>query len=357
MAFFKQVLSGDEKGIIPSCLRGVAWLASKPYGAAARARNLAYDKGWFTSYSVSVPVISIGNLTVGGTGKTPAVAMVCRYLRDHGLRVSIISRGYGAVDGGLNDEALELELQLPDVPHIQNPDRLAAATIAIEELDTQIIVMDDGFQHRRMRRDLDIVLLDATEPFGYEHILPRGLLREQVSSLKRAGIVIATRADQVEDRRLASMRLRMQRYATNCGWCESIHKPRQLRNSSGHIQPLSMLDGRRCLLFCGIGNPNAFAHSVKSCGASIYHLIEFPDHHPYSAVDISTISAEVDKAKLEIGMDQLALLCTGKDLGKINLDEINGIPLYALEVGMELRFGNDAFQDRMKEVINAAFRA
>jgi len=117
---------------------------------------------------VEVPVISVGNLTTGGTGKTPMVVWLCRYLRGKGLRVAIVSRGYNSDDSGSNDEALELENRLPDVPHLQDPDRVKVARIATEELESEVIVMDDGFQHRRLGRDLDLVLIDATNPFGYQ---------------------------------------------------------------------------------------------------------------------------------------------------------------------------------------------
>ncbi len=131
-----------------------------------------------------MPVVSIGNLTAGGTGKTPCVEYVVRFYRALDRRVAILSRGYGG-DGARNDEALVLEENLPDVPHLQGADRVALAHIAIEELESEIVVLDDGFQHRRLARDLDLVLIDATAPWGHGYLLPRGLLREPPGSLKR----------------------------------------------------------------------------------------------------------------------------------------------------------------------------
>ena len=133
-------------------------------------------------------MISIGNLTTGGTGKTPLVVWTARFLRAQDFRVAVVSRGYGMDSSDdpsetRNDEAMEMELRLPDVPHLQDPDRYRMATIAIEELDSQIILLDDGFQHRQLQRDLDIVLIDVINPFGYDRLLPRGLLREPLSSL------------------------------------------------------------------------------------------------------------------------------------------------------------------------------
>src|SRR5207244_12530469 len=128
----------------------------------------------------------------GGTGKTPCAEFVARFFRQLDLRVALLSRGYGS-QAGRNDEALVLEENLPDVPHLQGPDRAALAQVAVEELDSEILVLDDGFQHRRLHRDLDIVLIDATCPWGYGHLLPRGLLREPISSLKRAHVAMLTR--------------------------------------------------------------------------------------------------------------------------------------------------------------------
>src|SRR5439155_4635434 len=129
-------------------------------------------------------------------GNTPCVEYLARHYRDLGLRVAVLSRGYGAREGR-NDEALVLEANLPDVPHLQGADRVALARIAVEELESNVLVLDDGFQHRRLARDLDVVLIDATEPWGYGYLLPRGLLRESPRGLKRAGAVLLTRCDQV----------------------------------------------------------------------------------------------------------------------------------------------------------------
>jgi tetraacyldisaccharide 4'-kinase len=354
MTFIKKVLSGADKRPWATVLRGMAWLASKPYSRVIAMRNIAYDKGWLKSTKLDIPVISIGNLTVGGTGKTPAVALVCRYLRSKGVRVAVVSRGYGAGDSGFNDEAMELELQLPDVPHVQNPDRVAAAILAHDELDSQLIVMDDGFQHRRLRRDLEIVLLDATEPFGYGHLLPRGLLRESIGSLRRADVVIATRANQVDDQKLADIRTRMQRYAPTAVWAEAIHRPRHLRDCNLNRTPLTEIEGKRCLIFSGIGNPTAFKQTVQGIDAQVEKHIEFADHHAYMPADIARLEEVVSNLKAQYPSEPIFVICTGKDLSKVNLLQLAGAPLYALDIEMELRFGSDAFHDRLDKIIQMA---
>ena len=186
---------------------------------------------------VSVPVISVGNLTLGGTGKTPMVKWLAQWLHTHRIRPAIVSRGYGArstergagsmeqenLEGGsrvllpaprsllpaLNDEAMELHRSLPEVPHVQNPDRVAGAERAINEFGCQVVLLDDGFQHRRLARDLDIVLLDASAPFGFEHVFPRGMLREPIEGLERASVVCLTRADLLNETDRAMIRQRV----------------------------------------------------------------------------------------------------------------------------------------------------
>src|SRR5262245_1460980 len=169
--------------------------ASVPYGWGVRLRNRLYDRGWKRVARAPVPVVSVGNLTLGGTGKTPCVEYICRYYRSLDLRVAVLSRGYGA-EHGPNDEALVLEENLPDVPHLQGADRVALARTAVEELESEVLVLDDGLQHRRLARDLDVVLVDATAPWGHGFLFPRGLLREAAGGLRRAGVVVLTRCDQ-----------------------------------------------------------------------------------------------------------------------------------------------------------------
>ena len=187
-------------------------LLAIPYGIVIYCRNQRFDKQSSASTEISIPVISVGNITTGGTGKTPLVEFIARYLRQQQIRVTIVSRGYGSQEGKPNDEALELERKLPDVPHLQNPDRVAAARMAIAEFEAQLILLDDAFQHRRIKRDLDIVLIDATCPFGYGHLLPRGLLREPLRNLKRADLIAITRVDQISTEQCQKLEKQIQRF-------------------------------------------------------------------------------------------------------------------------------------------------
>jgi tetraacyldisaccharide 4'-kinase len=194
------------------------------------------------------------------------------------VRVALISRGYGAANGSRNDEALELAEKLPRVPHLQNADRVVAARVAVQELGCQAIVLDDGFQHRRLRRDLDIVLMDALDAWGGGRVFPRGLLREPLSGLGRAHIVCLSRADLVDGDQRRAIRDRVQRLAPRADWVEAEHAPLVLRAATGiEVQP-STLAGVRVAAFCGIGNPPAFRRTLENLGYEVAAFREFPDH-------------------------------------------------------------------------------
>ena len=188
---------------------------------------------------------------------------------------------------------------------MQNPDRVAAARAAIERHAAQAIVMDDGFQHRRLARDLDIVLVDALEPFGFDHVFPRGTLREPLAGFARAEVIVLSRADLVDawsERRAIAERVRRSRGRCRSGSKRS-HQPLRLRGPDGGEAPLDLLAGRRVAAFCGIGNPPAFAETLKRLGYDLVGLRAFADHHPYSADDLKSLSAWADRRASDAGLD------------------------------------------------------
>ena len=343
---WRELVSGQSRGFGPTVIRLALCFASYPYAIVVRSRNWLYDRGWLRSRSVPIPVISVGNLTVGGTGKTPTVAMLAQWFRKHDIRVAIVSRGYGAGADGQNDEARELEGKLEDVPHLQDPNRFTAASVAYEELATQVLLLDDGFQHRKFVRNLDIVLLDATNPFGYGFLLPRGLLRESPRSLRRADVVMLTRCDQVTSQQLADIRTHVQKIASKVAWIETEHRPVRLRNASGREQPIESLKGRRCFVFSGIGNPVAFLDTVRGCGGELMGSQVFPDHHAYSAVDIHTLTNIIRSNPL---ID--IVLCTGKDLAKIELNTLGDCELWVVDIELTVRSGMEALEDRLNQIV------
>lgn len=347
---FRDLVSGRERGWRATCLRAILTGAELPYAIAVRWRNRRYDRKACLVEKVGVPVASVGNLTLGGTGKTPMVAWIARRLREQGVRVTLISRGYGAEAGTRNDEAIELERKLPDVPHLQDPDRIAAATIAVEELGCQMILLDDGFQHRRIHRDLDIVLVDALEPFGFEHVFPRGTLREPLCGLRRAHVVVLTRADMIDREQRQAIRQKVVLLAPHATWAEVIHAPEELLASDGKAEGIGQLRGVSVAAFCGIGNPAGFRHTLNACGYQVAAMKEFPDHYRYQRDDIEQLARWAGQTGAS------AIVCTAKDLVKIGVERLGTLPLRALTIGMEFVDGQPQLEARLAELAQSVAR-
>ncbi len=342
---FRDLVSGRRRGLAAAAWRALFSLVEFPYGFAVAWRNRQFDTGRRASHKVGVPVISVGNLTVGGTGKTPMVEWLAKWFRGRGVRVVVISRGYGAQAGSRNDEALELEEKLPDVPHLQNPDRVAAAETAIEEFESQLILLDDAFQHRRIRRDLNLVLIDALEPFGYGHLLPRGLLREPIAGLRRADAVVLTRADAVSGEVRERIQSQVSAWAGGAAWVEVAHQPVALRDHTGQERPLDPLPAKRVAAFCGIGNPAGFRHSLNACGFEVVELREFPDHHAFGRADVESLAAWIQ------GLNVDGAVCTHKDLVKLGLGSLGTCPLWALQIGLEILVGREPFEAKLSALV------
>lgn len=343
-AAFLALVRGESRGPLAGLARmGLAGAAAF-YGAAVAVRNARYDRGGRLVHHAGVPVVSVGNLTLGGTGKTPMVEWVARWYRAQGVRVTILSRGYGGAEG-LNDEGRVLDENLPDVPHLQGADRVALARVAVEELESELLVLDDGFQHRRLARALDLVLLDALDPFGLGRLFPRGLLREPVRSLRRAGVVVLSRADLVAAEDRAAIRREAERRAGPLRWVEARHAPRSLINADGPPAPVSDLAGKAMAAFCGIGNPEAFRRTVEALGARVADFRAFADHHAYTAADVSALAAWAR------GLGADLALTTQKDLVKLRVSSLGAVPLRAVGIGLEVLAGNDVLDEALAPLV------
>ena len=351
-ARFLRLIRGQTRGPVASLARSGLWAASVVYGLGSRARNLGYGLGLLEVKPAPVPVISVGNLTLGGTGKTPFVEWICRWLRAREIRAAVLSRGYGASDGA-NDEALVLEENLPDVPHLQDKDRVGLAKIAVEELESQVLVLDDGFQHRRLGRDLDIVLVDALDPFGGGCLFPRGLLRESPRSFSRASWVVLTRADMVDESTRRDLEGRIMRLAgkNKPGWSETRHAPVALLNANGETAPLGCLEGKRGAAFCGIGNPEGFRRTFEPIMGPAAGFRVFPDHHSYTADDVRSL---VEWTRL---IDAELALTTQKDLVKLRTEKLGEMPLWSMRIGIEFLTGQaelEAALDRCSTIARSS---
>lgn len=337
------LIRGERRGPLAGLGRLGLRMASWPYGLAMRARNALYRRGWKASHRAGVPVVSVGNLTLGGTGKTPCVEFIARFYRDLNIRVAIVSRGYG-VEEGRNDEAMILEENLPDVPHLQDPDRVAAARRAVEELESELLVLDDGFQHRRLHRDLDVVLIDATRPPTRDYLFPRGTLREPASGLRRAAAIVLTRCDQAAAEELAALRDWLGRRFPGKPVASTEHRPVELTGGTV-AETVESMRGRAVGAFCGIGNPAAFRHTLESLGARVVEFVTFGDHHCYSRDDVADLTQWANR----LPPDAL-VATTQKDWVKLRVPELAGRPLRAVRIGLAFREGQEEFEAVLRRV-------
>ncbi len=343
---FRDLVSGRRRGLTAALTRGILAACEVPYSLVVRARNASYNLRISKTHRVSVPVVSVGNLTMGGTGKTPMVAWLARWFGEHGVKVAIVSRGYGARAGSQNDEALELAQRLPGVPHLQNPNRVSAAQRAIDEHDCGIVLLDDAFQHRRIHRDLDIVLIDAIEPFGYGHVFPRGTLREPLSTLARADVVALSRADAITSEERETVRSRIRLLAPSAAWLELEHRPTNLISGTGDVSAIDTLSSQRVAAFCAIGNPAGFRHTIAACGCDTVDFREFPDHHPFVEEDVAELSDWASR------LDNVtAILCTHKDMVKINRRQLGPHRLWALTIALDVRAGEEELLSRLRSLV------
>ena len=280
------------------------WIVYRPLVAA---RTAAYDRGLAKVQRAAVPVVSVGNVALGGTGKTPVVAWVVERLRAHGHRPAVVMRGYRG-DGASNDEARMLGGAV-----VCDPDRVRGAVRAVAEGAT-CVVLDDGFQHRRLHRDLDLVLIDATRPWGGGAVLPLGLLRESLSAVRRADAVIITRSDQVDAGALAAIVGRLS------AWGRPVllarHAPVALTPfGGGTARPPTALAGQPVVLASGLGNPEGFERTARALGWQVREHARFPDHHHYTAAEATALAALASR-------QGATLVVTAKDAVKLTAFEL-----------------------------------
>jgi tetraacyldisaccharide 4'-kinase len=319
--YYRKLIAGQVEGWSAAFLRLLLSLAAYLYRAAIALRNLLYDTALLKTHRVNAVVISIGNITTGGTGKTPLVIWLCNLLSEEGISCAVLTRGYKTVQNAqlktqsCIDEPAVITQNCPKAPLIINPDRLAAAFDAIDSFHAEVLIMDDGFQHRRLARDLDIVTIDATCPFGYGRLLPAGLLREPPTALKRAHSVVLTRCDQVAHADLTKLEHQLYAINPNMTIAASVHTLLSVRTAQGTQINLDQLKEKNAFAFCGIGNPDAFFNTLKAVGLNLVGLGPYNDHHHYDTRDIAHICETAKK------LDANLVLTTQKDWTKISLLE------------------------------------
>lgn len=293
-----------------------SWL----YRGALALRNRHYN-GPGAVRSAPVPVVSVGNITVGGTGKTPIVSWIAEQLESMGRKPAIVSRGYGGTAGRgplfvsrgsaplcdaaqAGDEPVQLAASLPGVRVVVGSDRWAGAAAAAAD-GADVVILDDGFQHRRLARDLDIVLLDASNPFDNGRVIPAGRLREPLHALGRAQMVLITRARP--DTAYPEIESEVRRHAPQATLLLADHRPQGFVDAAGRETPAP----RRAVVFCGIGNPVRFRDDLGQLGIDVVGFRAFRDHHVYT-------DAEIEKLRQDARSQEAVLVTTEKDLARID---------------------------------------
>ncbi|MFI5380299.1 MAG: tetraacyldisaccharide 4'-kinase [Tepidisphaerales bacterium] len=346
------ILSGRRTTLGAVLLRGLLALAEPAYATAMSARNWLYDRGIFKAHRAGAAVISVGNITTGGTGKTPMVRWLAEHLRLRGLPPAVLMRGYKG-KAGWSDEQDLLRKMLGDVPVMAEPDRVAgAARLLQEHPQVRAVLLDDGFQHRRLARDFDLVLVDATNPFGFGHVLPRGLLRERLSGLRRADAIVLTRSDLVAPERRRELEAVIHGWSPRAAIYRARHQLTGLRTARADPADspdlrLEWLSGRRWIAAAGIGNPAALEQQLRNLPGTFCGGTWFADHHDFTNEDLTGLRRSADETHAEV------LVVTEKDWTKLTrMAESFGPNLQPVRLNVVLAF-DDSRGDGLIDLILA----
>ncbi|MBR2518654.1 MAG: tetraacyldisaccharide 4'-kinase [Selenomonadaceae bacterium] len=367
--FLKLMHDEDVHGLLNKLIIFVLYLGSLIYKSLVNLRLLGYELGFSGKERLNCFVISLGNITVGGTGKTPTAQRLAKEIRDMGYRVVILNRGYrakfrgevGIVSDGktlqmdaaeAGDEAYMLAKHLPNVPVLIGARRAVTGQYAIENFGAQVVILDDGYQHWQVIRDLDILLVDAVSVFGNGHLLPRGTLRESISHISRADVCLMTKVDQAREGSRELIRETVKKYNPSAQIVESIHRPRCLIpladwtvNLAGEGVPVDTISGRKVMAVSAIGNPASFERTLRDLGAEIISSLRYPDHHEYTPTEMKDILRQADSFGAEM------IVVTEKDAVKIP-DEVAKenlhIPVYVICVEVKFQSGANAFKEYLQ---------
>lgn len=356
------VITRKVTGFVPSLLLTLLTPLSYLYAATVKLRNWLYDSRILKSKGLPCTVVSVGNIASGGTGKTPVVIWIAKALLDAGRRPAILLRGYHrrektpgsqVVSDGQEilasvptsgDEAMMIARELPSVPVLIGKNRHEAGRRALERLKCDVLILDDGFQHRKLGRNLDIVAVDATQPFGTGKLLPAGTLREPVSALRRADLIMLTRVDMVDSAN--EVRKDIAALVGDTPIIESRHGPTRLyRLGGGGNVDFCILKGKNLLAVCGIGNPAMFAETLRRYEPETIELLPFPDHHQYCRADVARIQQEAQRA----GADYI--IVTRKDELKLSAfvtEERDALPILVLAIEVSVTDGECLLTRRLQ---------
>jgi tetraacyldisaccharide 4'-kinase len=335
----------------------ILWFLSLLYRAALFFRSAAFSTGLIHSRRLPVPVVSVGNITLGGTGKTPMVLSIAKFYAERGIRPVILSRGYGRNDesaieivsdgdsvlrgaGDAGDEPAMLAARLPGVPVVVGSDRYRAGMLACERFHAGMALLDDGFQHRRVHRDLNILLVDALDPFGNCRLFPAGILREPLRALRRSDAVVITNADRVES--LAGLTREIGRH-TGAPILTARYTPSVLVDlASGETRPNVTLRGARVFAFAGVARPESFFSTLRALGARVTSVRSYPDHYRYVRTDLAGL--------FQAAVDSNAVMIVTTEKDAVRLKDMAPEGIWALRVDLEV-CEKDAWERMLQERI------
>jgi tetraacyldisaccharide 4'-kinase len=393
---WREIITGETGGPVAAAARFGLLLLAGLYGAVIEAYRLAYDLGLLRTVTAGCRVISVGNLTVGGTGKSTTVRWIADWLRVRGVSVAVLSygyrppqlrqadptRGHASSDADAvtivsdgrqclvpepvsGDEPRMLAEALPGVPVLIGKRRQLSAAEAVRRFAVRCCVLDDAFQYWRLKKDLDLVLIDALCPFGVGHLLPRGLLRERPEQLRRAQALILTNAHRLTEGKRQELREQLRRLNPQAVMAEARHVPRRLYplgercwvlgvgDSDGsdrsvrsdgsispniqHPTPNTLLNGRRVLALSSLGNPEGFEETLAGLGAQVIPA-RYPDHYHYGAAELRREAERAEANGCEM------IVTTEKDAVKIDPKWMGAVPVHVLSVGLEFDAGQEALE-------------
>lgn len=363
MINWQRIWDDDGNPCWYSPVKIIAYVISFFYRLIINFRNWLYDHQIFKEVALACPVISVGNITVGGTGKTPCVIMLAQMLRENGFKPAILSRGYGGksinpvniVSDGqkilldsktAGDEPFLIANALKDIPVITGAKRIITGKTAIDQFRADVLICDDAMQHRQIFRDIDLVLLDSRSLSGKNYILPRGRLREPITELKRASAIVLTRADEA---RQTNGQIEKLFPAENMPIFRSIHKLKDIVKGDYSAQKsISELQGKKVCAFCGIANPDSFRKTLSDADVKVLSFDIFPDHHRYSQGELEKIKAQFIDCRADF------LISTQKDGARLQeFPEFLNM-IYMLRVEMEIIPQDDSFKNFILHRLAAA---
>ncbi len=340
--YFYNIITGKNRVIFGSILRPLLILLSFLFFFVVKARCFFYKIGILRSVKLKRPVISVGNITWGGTGKTPLTEAILRRFLQKRKRVALLTRGYG------KDEERVIFQNFPEVSILSGKDKLFNALQAQENSDLDLFLMDDGFQHLSVKRDADIVTINATDPVGNGFLIPAGILREPLNSLKRADMVIITKSDLVDKERLFNLKRLIQGAAGDIDIFEGVHEPAFFYTAFKEKKLLGYIRQRRACVISGLADNNSFSMTLKRLGAIVVSTFSYMDHHKYGETDIAEIAEAVEKNNAD------TIVTTEKDwikLKSIVKDPLlKGVELLVLKIELKVK-DDEVFYGRLSTLL------